>query len=214
MKISESFLLWLRVGIFLLILSAGVSVLYALDFDVSRLFSESQSVPGWAFVLAMSLLPVAGFPIAAFYLFAGLAYGFWEGWIYCLISLAINMSLSYVVARYCLDKPLRTFLASRGYELPQLSEVNQFRFTFILRTVPGPPYPVQNYLLSLMGIPFALYLGLSLLTQGTIAAGMVACGGVLPKEIKMGHVLVGLGLVLILLLSRLFLWWRKRKQAA
>jgi uncharacterized membrane protein YdjX (TVP38/TMEM64 family) len=210
MAANSRSILYLRVLLFTLCLGAGLYLFYRMDFDVTKVFESRHQVSPLAFVLAMSLLPVIGFPIAAFYLFAGVAFGFLEGWAYCLLSLAINMSLSYVVARYCLHEALTRLLKKWGYELPNLSEVNEYRFTFILRTVPGPPFPVQNYLLSLLGIPFPVYISISLLAQGTIAAGMVACGGALPEEITMGHVLVGLALVSLLVGMKAFLWWRKR----
>lgn len=201
----------LRLLLFALCMGAGLYLFYRVDFDVNRLFQSRHHVSPLAFVLAMSLLPVVGFPIAAFYLFAGAAFGFLEGWAYCLLSLVINMSLSYFVARYCLHEALTRLLKRWGYELPSLSEVNEYRFTFILRTVPGPPFPVQNYLLSLLGIRFPVYLSISLLAQGTIAAGMVACGGALPKDITIGHVLVVLALLSVLIGIKAWLWWRKRQ---
>lgn len=210
MAASSRFTLYLRVFLFSLFFGAGLYFLYRMDFDVTKVFESRLQVSPWVFVLAMSLLPVVGFPIAAFYLFAGVAFGFLEGWSYCLISLAINMSLSYIVARFCLHEALTRLLEKCGYHLPKLSEVNEYRFTFILRTVPGPPFPVQNYLLSLLGVRFSVYISLSLLVQGTIAAGMVACGGALPEEITMGHVLVGLALVSVLIGMKTWLGWRKR----
>jgi len=209
---TKHLMVGLRLSLFTLLLGSGLYALYRLDFDVAALFERSQEVKGWMFVLAMSLLPVAGFPISAFYLFAGFAYGFWEAWAYCLISLAVNMSMSYFVARHLLHGPLTLLLKSRGYNMPNLSEVNQFRFVFLLRTVPGPPYPFQNYLLSLMGIPFGLYLGLSLLTQGTIAAGMVAFGGMIPDEWTLKHLWIGLSILAVFILSRGFFWWRARQR--
>jgi len=193
-------------------MSAGIYLFYRMDFDVTKVFESRHHVSGWMFVLAMSLLPVVGFPIAAFYLFAGVAFGFWEGWFYCLVSLAINMSLSYVVARYFLHEALTKLLKKWGYTLPNLSEINEFRFTFILRTVPGAPFPVQNYLLSLLGVRFPIYISVSLLAQGVIAAGMVACGGVLPKSITVGHVLVGMALLSVMIGVKALLWWRKKQQ--
>jgi len=213
MAANSRTILYPRVLFFALCLGAGLYLFYRMDFDVRQVFESGLQVSGWAFVLAMSLLPVIGFPIAAFYLFAGLAFGFLEGWGYCLLSLAINMSLSYVVARYCLHEALTRLLKKWGYELPNLSEVNEYRFTFILRTVPGPPFPVQNYLLSLLGVRFPVYISISLLAQGAIAAGMVACGGALPEEITVGHVLVGFALLSLLIGMKAFLWWRKRGSA-
>lgn len=203
----------LRLAAFLVMLGAGLYLFYRMDFDVAKVFESRHHVSGWMFVAAMSVLPVVGFPIAAFYLFAGVAFGFWEGLLYCIISLAINMSLSYFVARYCLRDVLLALLKKSGYSLPELSEVNEFRFTFLLRTIPGPPFPVQNYLLSLLGIRFPVYISISLLAQGVIAAGMVACGGALPESITMGHVLVGMALLSVLIGIKALLWWRKRRSA-
>lgn len=205
--------LYLRVLVFTLLMSAGIYLFYRMNFDVTQVFDTRHQVEGWMFVLAMSLLPVVGFPIAAFYLFAGATFGFWEGLGYCLISLAINMSLSYFVARYCLQDALTKLVEKTGYSLPKLSEVNEFRFTFLLRSVPGPPFPVQNYVLSLLGVRFSVYISISLLVQGVIAAGMVACGGALPDTITMGHVLVAMALISVLIGMKALLWFRKRNRA-
>ena len=212
MELNARWLLYLRVSIFALLLGAGLYLFYRMDFDVTKVFASRHQVSPLAFVLAMSLLPVVGFPIAAFYLFAGLAFGFLEGWAYCLLSLAINMSLSYVVARYCLHEALTRLLEKIGYPLPRLSEVNEYRTTFLVRTVPGPPFSVQNFLLSLLGVRFPIYISISLLAQGTIAAGMVACGGALPEAITLGHVLVGLALLSVLIGMKVWLRWRKRRR--
>lgn len=212
MKPSKQTVLGLRLGLFVLLIGAGLYLFYRMEFDVTALFESRYQVTGWMFVLAMSVLPVVGFPIAAFYLFAGATFPFMEAWFYCLLSLLINMSLSYLVARYCLSELLGRLLQKWGYTLPKLSEINEFRFTFILRTVPGPPFPVQNYLLSLLGVRFPVYLGVSLLAQGVIAAGMVACGGVLPETITLGHVLVVIALISVLIGLRSFFGWRKRRR--
>jgi len=209
---SSRIALSLRLLLFALLFGAGLVLLYQVDFDVNRFLDSRHQVDGWMFVMAMSLLPVVGFPIAAFYLFAGATFGFWEGWLYCLLSLAINMTLSYVVARYCLHEALSRLLQKWGYPLPKLSELNEFRFTFILRTVPGPPFPIQNYLLSLLEIRFPIYITISLLAQGAIAAGMVACGGALPDTITIGHVLVGMALVSVLIGIKVFFTWRSRRR--
>ena len=203
-----------RILPFLLMMAGGLYLLYRMDFDVTQVFSSRHQVGGWMFVLAMSLLPVAGFPIAAFYLFAGATFGFWEGWSYCIVSLAANMGISYFVARYCMRDALTALLTRAGYNLPALSESNEYRVTFLLRSVPGPPFPVQNYVLALMGVRFPVYFSISLLVQGAIAAGMVACGGVLPETVTIGHVLVGAALLSILVGMKLLLWWRKERRAA
>ncbi|WP_269526299.1 TVP38/TMEM64 family protein [Coraliomargarita parva] len=207
-----------RISIFLrllalgLILGAGLYWLYRLDFDVNQLLESLQSLPGWGFLLAMCFLPVAGFPIAAFYLYAGVAYGFWEGWFYCCVALLVNTSLSYYLARHLLRVPLSALLARRGYSIPELSEVNAFRFVLLLRVVPGAPFFVQNYLPALMGVDFVLYLTVSLVTHAIISAGVVACGGLIPDHFSLWHLWVIGGIVLVLALLR-WIQYQRRKTA-
>jgi uncharacterized membrane protein YdjX (TVP38/TMEM64 family) len=202
--------LTLRVLGFVLLLGLAFAYFKALNFDLERVLDEARDLPPSAFVLAMSLLPVIGFPIAAFYLFAGVAFGFWTGWGLCLIAMSLNMSLSYLVARFFLRAPLLRLLARWGQTIPALSEVNTLRFIFLLRTVPGPPYAVQNYLLSLMDIPFRTYLSVSLLTQGIIAGAVVAGGGLLTEKLEPRHAFVALALLAALVGMKLFLRFRRK----
>lgn len=204
--------LYFKVAVFCLLLGVGLVALFLLDFDVTRIFEGKEEISPWLFVLCMSVLPVIGFPIAAFYLFAGMAFGFWEAWLYCLVSLVVNMSLSYLVARYLLRDSATRLIQKAGYEPSKLSEMNQIRLIFLLRVVPGAPFPVQNYLLAVLGIPFGTYLILSLLLQGTIAAGVVACGGALPQEITAGHIIIGLALISILVGAKTIYHLRTRNK--
>jgi len=156
----------------------GVALLFFLSdgFDLERMLGTASPAPLWLFFTAMAVLPVLGFPIAVFYLYAGGAYGPFPGIPLCLGALAVNMSLSYLVATRFLRKPLSGWLAQHGHTVPRLSSLNQFRVVFLMRTIPGPPYPVQNYLLALAGVPFPLFLLLSLSLQGIIASGMIWVG--------------------------------------
>lgn len=202
----------LRVGLWLILIGSGLALLVWSEWDLDRLFQLLPSMhPGW-FLLAMAALPLAGFPIAIFYLYAGGAYGFWGGWSVCLAALAINFAASYILGRSLLRAPLNAFLTRRGHSLPDLAAINQFRFTFLLRTVPGPPFPVQNYLLAVIGIPFRLYWTVSMLTQGTLGAGMVAIGHYTAVPRTRIYVFVGLGLAaLLVLMGR---WVRHSQKAA
>lgn len=127
----------------------------------------------WTFFLAMATLPVFGFPISACYLYAGLAFEPVPAIAACLGGLCVNLSASYALTRGVFRRPIERLIARRGWKLPALREENQFRWVFALRTIPGPPFFFQNLAISLVGVPFGLYLWVSLLGQGAIAVGMV-----------------------------------------
>ena len=136
----------------------------------------------WVFFLAMASLPVFGFPISVCYIYAGLAFQPLEASITCLAALCVNMSVSYALTHSMFKKPVSQFLERRGWSIPTLTDENQFRFIFLVRTIPGPPFFFQNLTLSLAGIPFWTYLWISLLTQGGIAIGVILCSRNLSQD--------------------------------
>lgn len=134
------------------------------------------------FFVAMATLPVFGFPISACYIYAGMAFEPLEAVLACWGALAINMSASYALTHSVFKKPIQAFLEKRTWTIPEMSEYSQFRFTFLVRTVPGPPFFFQNLILGVAGIPFWSYLWVSLLTQGGIALGVVVCSRYLSED--------------------------------
>lgn len=191
--------LWVRLILFALIVGTGLSLLIWMGTEWSSWVERLTQLHPLLFLLAMSLLPVAGFPISAFYFYAGIIYGPVTGIPVCLTALAANMTLSYLVTRFLLRAPLKELLRRRGHEVPDLrTSANQFRVTFLIRTVPGPPFPVQNYLLAAAGVPFRIYLPVSLLTQGVIGSAIIASSGLLTLHVEPWILLSG-AVVLFLL---------------
>jgi uncharacterized membrane protein YdjX (TVP38/TMEM64 family) len=176
---------FVRLALFALLVGLGVSLLLWMGADWRAWAEQLADLHPALFLLAMSALPVAGFPISAFYFYAGVVYGWGLGIPLCLLALAINMSLSYAVTKTLLREPLAQLMKRRGHEMPQLkSATNQFRATFLVRTVPGPPFPVQNYVLTLAGVPFAIYLPVSLLSQGAIGSLVIVSSGLLTLHLE------------------------------
>jgi uncharacterized membrane protein YdjX (TVP38/TMEM64 family) len=67
----------------------------------------------------------------------------------------------------------------------------------LLRVTPGVPFPVQNYLLGLAGVPFGKYLLVSSLIQCPINAAFILFGdALLQGRGKMA--LIGLSVILAL----------------
>lgn len=187
-----------RILAFLLLLGSGFLLLAAVDFDIPRALDLIRATNPVSFILSMSILPLIGFPIAAFYLYAGSAFPWWQAWLCCCIALAINLSLAYPIARYLLRGPLSLLLQRYRKTLPAFSSENQFRVTFLVRSVPGIPFFIQNYLLPLIGIRFVQYWVISWLIQSTFAAGMAAIPHLVEKG---GWVTVAMLLALVLLLG-------------
>lgn len=166
------FLRSLRVVTIIIILAFGAWHFAEVGFDWRAAIHTTSP---WAFFCAMAILPVLGFPISVCYIYAGVAFSPWIAVLVCWAALFVNMSVSYWLTRSILKTPIERFLKERNWSIPELSEAGHFRFTFLMRTIPGPPFFVQNLTLGLSGVPYGIYLWASMLGQGSIALGMILC---------------------------------------
>lgn len=125
-----------------------------------------------AFFTAMALLPAVGFPVSAFTLSAVPVFGPQLGTapvvLFGLAALTVNMALCHVLASRWFRPPLAWAAGRLGYRLPDVDSDDVTDLIVLLRVTPGFPFPVQNYLLGLAGVPLGRYLVLSCLIQWPI----------------------------------------------
>lgn len=164
------------------------------------------------FFFLMASLPVFGFPISACYIYAGMAFSPIVAVAACLAALGVNISVSYALTHSILKRPIEHFLAKRGWAIPEVSSEYQFRFVFLLRTIPGPPFFFQNLVLSLTNIPFWTYFWVSLLGQGTIAVVVIYCTDSLIEDPFGRNGLIVMGVLLVLFLAKAVREIRKRRR--
>lgn len=152
------------------------------------------------FFAAMALLPLAAFPLAPFVLSAGPVFAPTMGAglvIACGIgALAVNVSLSYWFGAYGLRPWLERLIVWLGYSVPVLPKNRALEAILLLRVVPGVPFFLQNYLLGLARVPFALYLPLSVAMPAIHLTVAVLAGDALMKGDRTG-LFVALGLFLV-----------------
>lgn len=145
---------------------------------------DHQAVMEWTrrarpipFFSLMAILPAFGAPITPFFVIAGATFGATRGLAGSMLALAVNLTLCYAAAR-ALRPIVKRLLRRFGYELPNVAERRKgsVRFTLAVKLAPGVPAFIKHYVLGVAGVPFALYLGLSLLVTGTYAALFVFLG--------------------------------------
>jgi uncharacterized membrane protein YdjX (TVP38/TMEM64 family) len=193
-----------RISGFLGFIGVGFALLWQVDFDVTRALDLLDATDPVIFLVLMASLPWIGFPIAAFYLYAGAAFVWWQAWLLCVAALAINIAIAYPLAKFALKEPLQQLLARTRARLPDLNPDNQFRATFLIRGIPGVPFAVQNYLLPLLGVRFPVYFVVSLSIQSLFAAGMCAVPHVVARAGWLPVVLICGMLALLLVLRAVF----------
>ena len=132
---------------------------------VDRVLGWFRVIGAGPFFAAMAVLPAIGFPVMAFSLSAGPAFApqLGLGWVITLVvlSLGINVTLTYWLARYALRPFIERLVQWLGYSLPQLHKDDHLSLALLTRIMPGPPFFAQSYLLGLAKVPFWTYLWVS-----------------------------------------------------
>lgn len=194
---------WLKLAVLAVVVLGGAALLLR-GADPKALVNQGMSLiraaGPVAFFAAMAVLPAVGAPLMAFTLSAGEAFGgqlSMAGVIaLSLTMIALNLALTYWLARYAL-RPMLTNLVTRyGYKIPSITAKNALSVALVVRLTPGPPFFLQGYILGLAEVPFRLYMLVSWLCVMPWAVGAIVMGqGILNGNFKVAA--TGLGLIAV-----------------
>lgn len=145
----------------LLVLLLLAFVLLLKNLDLTQIQSLIEQQNPWIFFTAMAVLPAFGFPFSPFGLFAGASFGIGFSIVASSISIAVNISLCYLLAHKILRHFVAYFLSKLHYSIPQVNTQSEMGFTFAVRIAPGVPFFVQSYLLGLANVSFRVYFPVS-----------------------------------------------------
>jgi uncharacterized membrane protein YdjX (TVP38/TMEM64 family) len=197
------------------VILAIVAVVVLRGVDVRALIDRGMALirdaGPWAFFSAMTVLPAVGAPMLAFTIPAGEAFAarMGLGWVIVvsLAAVAVNLALSYWIARYAL-RPLVAGLVKRyGYSVPRITPDNALGVLLVVRLTPGPPYPLQCYVLGIAEAPFRLYMIVSWLALMPWVLGAIILGrGLFNGNFKVAATGVGVLVVAIVAVQ-----WIRRK---
>ena len=121
---------------------------------VTRFIARLDAVP---LVVAMSALPLIGFPILPVYLVAGARFGAIGGGIVVMIVSAAHLVGSYFIARTVLREPLQRLMARWHTHLPEIPRDEEPMVALIAALIPGLPYFARNYLFAMAGLRLRVY---------------------------------------------------------
>jgi len=173
-----------------------------------RMMDLVRGAGPWVFFAAEAVLPALGAPLIAFNLVAGEAFvpqmGLPGVIAAALAAIAVNLALSYWLARYAVRPLLARLAAIYGYGIPRLTANNALSVTLLLRLTPGPPYCLQSYLLGLAEVPFRLYLITSWICLLPWSIGALVLGeGVMNGNFKLALGGLAVIAVAVLLVQRI-----------
>jgi uncharacterized membrane protein YdjX (TVP38/TMEM64 family) len=174
-------------------------------YDLHQIFSgvlaQVRGLGPWPFFTLMALLPAVGAPISLFTLTAGplfaSALGLPVVLLLALVSVAVNLALSYVLARWLLRPWVERLCAWLGVSIPAVSEADHRALVILVRVTPGTPYVLQSYLLGMAKIPMAVYFVISWVVASLYACAFIVFGDALAHGKGRG-VLLGVSLLVAL----------------
>ena len=181
--------------------------------------ARARSVGPVAFFSAAAVLPAVGAPLTAFTILSGELFApsmTLPGVIAAMFAaIAVNLALTYWLARYALRPVLSRLTGRYGYTVPRVTRANALTVILALRLTPGTPFAVQSYILGLAEAPFGTYFLASWLCQIPWHAGCIIMGkGILNGNFKAALAGFGLLVVATLLLGRLRKWHSGRSAAS
>jgi uncharacterized membrane protein YdjX (TVP38/TMEM64 family) len=196
---------WILAGIVfvgIIVVSVGFFFwedLRALDIDLESMISTIQEKGALIFFTALALLPLVGMPVSIFYLVAGASFGMPMSLGGTALALAVNISLSYWLARGLLRKMLEMLLSRTHYRIPQVKGNDYFMLTLFVRIMPGVPFFLQNYLLGVARVPFRIYFMVSWTIAFVMSAGIIVLGNSFQSS-SIGQIVFAVMLVVALLI--------------
>lgn len=186
--------------VFLVVAAAGILLLRGLDYRAlaGQGMAYIRGAGPWTFFSGIVVLPSVGAPLSVFTLVAAEAFAArmtMAGVIAAvLLAVAVNLALTYWLARYALRPLLSRLVARYGYSIPRVTRENALSITLVLRLTPGPPFFLQSYILGLAEVPFRLYMVASwLAVLPTVVAFIILGRGIFNGNFRM--VLYGVGAI-------------------
>ena len=137
-------------------LLVGLGLLWQ-QIDLEELYARAQALPAVGVIVAISLLPLVGFPVSWLHLIAGVRFGFLGGMTVVAFTSVLHHLLGWAFVRIL---PERFFGWSKSWS-EKLLGAGHRDATVLCGLLPGMPYTVQLYLLPIIGVPLRLLLGLS-----------------------------------------------------
>jgi uncharacterized membrane protein YdjX (TVP38/TMEM64 family) len=168
----------------------------------------------WPFFIGMAIAPAFGVPITPLFILAGATFGRRLGLIGSGLALAANLALCYWIARSAFRPQISRLLRRFEYDLPdfQQSRTGAWRFTLMIKAAPGIPAFFKTYGLGVARVPFAMFMGSSMLITGAYGAALILLGESVFRHDRNRIIVVAA--VVIVLAGAVWLWRRKRKRSA
>ncbi|MDD2476645.1 MAG: VTT domain-containing protein [Dysgonamonadaceae bacterium] len=125
----------------------------------------------------------------------GYAYGFWLGYLFAIIGVALGTGITFYFARILGRDAIHTLFGKEkiGKFINQLNSKRSFAIIFVLYLIPGFPKDLITYAAGVSQLKFKALLFLSLVGRTPALMGTIMMGSMLHKESYFGLIVLGIG---------------------
>lgn len=143
-------------------------------FDQVILYFET--VHPLVFVLGLILLPLVPIPVSPVWILAGMRFGPAVAILMSAGCLVGNFAIAHLLSAKLFHASIERMLVQRKFKVPKVKPGDQAMFCLLIRLFPGMPLFIQNYLLGVVRVNFALYVLIGLPVQLLYATGFILFG--------------------------------------
>lgn len=124
----------------------------------------------------------------------GYAYGFWLGYLFAIIGVALGTGITFYFARILGRDAIHTLFGKEriGKFINQLNSKRSFAIIFVLYLIPGFPKDLITYAAGVSQLKFKALLFLSLVGRTPALMGTIMMGSMLHKESYFGLIILGI----------------------
>jgi uncharacterized membrane protein YdjX (TVP38/TMEM64 family) len=151
--------------------------------DIAGFLAWLRAGGPWFFYLAFALLTLVGFPSTPFFLIGGAAFPLWQNVVGATLGMALHFILAFLVSSCWLRQSMRRLLEKRGLSPPDVQADNAWRVAVMLKFAPGVPMFLKSHLMGVAGIPFKVFMIVSMASTWVYAVAVLTMG----KSAMEGH---------------------------
>ena len=162
--------------------------------DIEALVEALRVSGPWVFYLAFALLTLLGLPSTPFFIVGGATFPLWQNLVGTTAGMLLHLALAYLISSRWLRQTIRRVLEKRGITPPSVEKGNEWKVALMIKFAPGVPMFLKSYIMGVAGIPWKVFLGVSMPATWIYALALLTLGKS-AMEGSIGWFLGGLALL-------------------
>ena len=150
-----------------------------------------------------------GLPSTPFFLVGGATFPLWQNITGVTLGMTLHFTLAYLISSRWMRSTIRRLLEKRGMKPPGVESGSEWRVALMIKFAPGVPMFLKSYIMGVAGIPWKVFMGVSMPATWSYALAILTLGKS-AMEGSVGWFLGGVALLVFATASWRFMKSRRR----